>query len=484
MGLDLRRNEVHPHGVRKHALGLAAGCLVATAPLVWGQPQPLLDAARQGDAEAVERLLANGADPDTPQADGATALHWAAHHDDLAMATALVEAGAAADTANEFGATPLWLASRNGSLPMTQHLLDAGADANAALPSGETVLLTAARTGNVAVVRRLLDAGADPDAQEHTRGQTALMWAIAERHADVVALLTGRGADVHLRSRERPRRMHTRTAGFEPTGVFDTSQGGNTAMLFAARHGDVESARHLVAAGASVHDASPMGNSALVVAAMSGHGTMASYLLGEGADPNASDAGYTALHGAILRGDADLASALLDAGASPDQPIERGSPGRRNSPDFVLEHDVVGATPFWLAAHFGRPEIMQMLIEHGADASMTTDTGTTALLAAVANRQRVEPGLVADAAEQQRVVHAAAAAALEAGVDVAAADQGGTTALHTAARRRHVTVIRLLVEHGADLEAEDGQGRTPLALAGGDDDNESVAVLRELGATR
>ncbi len=476
---------MHPHDVRTRTLALAGGYLVATATLSWGQTSPLLDAARQGDAAGVAAVLASGADPDAPQADGATALHWAAHHDELAMAASLVEAGATADAANEFGATPLWLASMNGSPAMTALLLEAGADANAALPSGETVLMTAARTGNREVVEHLVEAGATLDAREHTRGQTALMWAIAERHAAIVELLADRGADVHLRSSERPRRIHTRTAGFEPTGVFDTSQGGNSAILFAARHGDVESARHLVAAGADVHNASPMGNTALVVAAMSGHEAMATYLLAEGADPNASDAGYTALHGAILRGDTDLARALLDAGANPDQAIEQGSPGRRNSPDFVLEHDVVGATPFWLAAHFGRPGIMRMLTEHGADASMTTDSGTTALLAAIATRQRVEPGLAADPVEQQRVVREAAEAALDAGVDVAKADATGTTGLHSAARRRYGSVIRLLVERGAHLEAEDAQGRTPLALAGGaDDDNASVRLLKELGATR
>ena len=466
-------------------LALTGVYLVATATLSWSQTSPLLDAAREGNANRVASLLADGSDPDTPQADGATALHWAAHHDDLAMATSLVEAGAAAAAANEFGATPLWLAGMNGSPAMTELLLEAGADANAALPSGETILMTAARTGNRDVVRHLVDAGAQLDAQEATRGQTALMWAIAERHSEVVELLATRGADMHLRSSERPRRIHTRTAGFAPTGVFDTSQGGNTAMLFAARHGDVETASHLVAAGADVNDASPMGNSALVVAAMSGHGALAHYLLAEGADPNASDAGYTALHGAILRGDSALARSLLGAGANPDAPIEHGSPGRRNSPDFVLEHGVVGATPFWLAAHFGRPEIMRTLMEHGGDGSMTTDSGTTALLAAVATRQRVEPGVVADPAAQQRIVRAAAEAALDAGVPVAAADTGGTTALHTAARRRHGSVIRLLVARGANLEAEDDEGRTPLALArGDDDDNASVQLLKELGASR
>ena len=74
-------------------------------------------------------------------------------------------------------------------------------------------------------------------------------------------------------------------------------------MLFAARSGDLESAKLLVAAGADVNGAAPDGNSVLVVAAHSGHGSVAEFLLDKDADPNATGAGYTALHAAVLRGD-------------------------------------------------------------------------------------------------------------------------------------------------------------------------------------
>lgn len=445
----------------------------------------LLTAAKAADAERVEALLGDGVDPNTTQADGATALHWAAYHDDVAMAHALLSATADAGATNEFGATPLWLAAQNASATMVERLLQAGADANAALPSGETVLMMAARTGSSDAVRLLVEHGATIDATEHSRGQTAMMWAIAERQSDVVKTLLDLGADITVRSAERPRRIHTRTAGFNPSGVVDVTQGGNSALLFAARHGDLEAARYLIEAGADANDTAPVGTSALVVAAHSGHTDLALYLIGQGADPNTNEAGYTALHAATLRGDVVVVDALLAAGADANALVTRGSEGRRNSPDYVLEHDVVGATPFWLAAHFSEPTIMRSLTDHGADASFAMMNGTTALHAATAARRRQEPGLTANAALNERRVLDAVMIALDHGTNIAAIDEKGNTVLHAAASRRLDTVVELLVGRGADLTAQNEDGKTPLALAAGsgdDGENLTVELLRRLGA--
>lgn len=466
---------------------LLAAPLLALAGLggAAAQDARLIDAARTADAARVTALLEQGASANARQADGATALHWAAHWDDAAMAGALVRAGAAVDAANDFGATPLWLAAFNGSATMVAALLSAGADANAALPSGETVLMTASRTGSAKAVRLLASRGADVNAREQSRGQTALMWAVAQQHPDVVEALVALGADVHARSSPRPRRIHTRTAGFNPAGVVDVVQGGNTPLLFAARQGGLDIAWRLVAAGADVNDAAASGTSALVVAAHSGHTALAAFLLEQGADPNAAEAGYSALHVATLRGDETLAAALLARGADPNAPIRRGSPGRRNSPDYVLEHDVVGATPFWLAAHFAEPGIMRALAAHGADPRVALpDGGATPLMAAVAARRRREPGLAPNPAEDERLVLAAAKAAIDAGGDVNAADTAGNTALHTAASRRLDTVVGLLADRGADLHAPNHEGQTPLDAAGsrGGGGNSTVELLRRRAA--
>ena len=464
---------------------LLAALLLAVAGPVAAEDTRLLDAARAADATSVIALLEQGVSADARQADGATALHWAAHWDDTAMAGALVRAGADVDAANDFGATPLWLACLNGSETMVETLLAAGADANAALPSGETVLMTASRTGSVEAVRLLASRGADLNAREHTRGQTALMWAVAQQHPDVVKALVALGADVQARSTPQPRRIHTRTAGFNPTGVIDTVLGSNTPMLFAARQGNVEIARHLAAGGADVNDTAATGTSALVVAAHSGHTALALFLLEQGADPNAAESGYTALHAATLRGDETLAAALLARGADPNAPVVRGSQGRRNSPDYVLDHDVVGATAFWLAAHFAEPGIMRALTDGGADPQIVMEDGTTPLMAAVAARRRREPGLAPNPAEDERRMLEAARAAIDAGVDVNAADAAGNTALHTAARRRLDTVVQFLADSSADLHAVNDQGQTPLDVAAGrgGDDNSTVELLRRRGET-
>ena len=472
------------HARKLAGSGLLAALLLAVAGPVAAQDTRLLDAARAADATGVIVLLEQGVSADARQADGATALHWAAYWDDAAMADALVGAGADVNTANDFGATPLWLACLNGSEAMVATLLAAGADANAALPSGETVLMTASRTGSVEAVRLLAAHGADLDAREHTRGQTALMWAVAQQHPDVVEALVELGTDVQARSDPQPRRIHTRTAGFNPSGVIDTVLGSNSPILFAARQGDLDVARPLVAAGADVNDTAATGTSALVVAAHSGHTAFALFLLDRGADPNAAEAGYTALHAATLRGDETLAAALLARGADPDAPVVRGSQGRRNSPDYVLDHDVVGATAFWLAAHFAEPGILRVLADGGADTQIVMEDGTTPLMAAAAARRRREPGLAPNPAEDERLVLEAARVAIDAGVNVNAVDAAGNTALHTAASRRLDTVVQFLADSGADLHALNDQGQTPLDVAGrrGSDDNSTVELLRRLGA--
>ena len=128
------------------------------------------------------------------------------------------------------------------------------------------------------------------------------------------------------------------------------AHGGSTPLLFAARTGDVDTARALVDAGADVNDIAGAGTSALVIAAHSGHSALAIYLVEQGADPNAADAGYTALHAAILRSDVALVREQLRHGANPDAVVEHGTPGRRYGADYSIRHQAVGANAFWLAS--------------------------------------------------------------------------------------------------------------------------------------
>ena len=483
------------------SMALSAALVVASQTGASAADRPLADAAKRGDWGVVRALVEQGADVTARQGDGATALHWAAYWDDVRVAGLLLDAGADVNAANDLGVTPLWAATENGRMPMVRRLLDAGADPNVSLLSGETPLMTAARVGAAEVAGLLLEAGADVDATG-ARSQTALMWAVAQRHPRVVEALLAHGAAVDARSDVWTEVVKTTPEPWNPEYVAEIPQGGYTPLLFAARVGDLASAKRLVAAGADVNDQPPYGTSATVVAAHSGHGDVAAYLLEQGADPNAAGAGYTALHAAILHKDAGLVRALLDAGADPDAPVRSSTPVRRDAVDFYLHPSYVGATPFWLAARFGAPGIMHMLAERGGnprvahhptywpgslsvrdERTQVREGATTALMAAVGlggrnplvalNRldriaesapvrsTRREPDPVA----HEAAVLEAARLALALGVDVDTANARGDTALHAAAARGYDAVIELLVAHGADLSLVNSDGQTPLDVA-------------------
>ena len=166
------------------------GCLATTQAFAQPEPAGVADAAKHQDWSAVRAALEDvddgGNNLNAPLGDGATALHWAVYWDDLTTTRLLLAAGATVGAANDLGVTPLWLACNNGSAAMVETLVTAGADPGAALPSGETPLMTASRTGSADAVRSLLAHGADVTARENEHGQTALMWAVAQRHAGVV----------------------------------------------------------------------------------------------------------------------------------------------------------------------------------------------------------------------------------------------------------------------------------------------------------
>ena len=287
---------------------------------------------KKGDAAAVRALIQQKADVNAVEADGATALHWASYRDDLVSADLLIRAGANVNAANDLGATPLWAASQNGTVAMVKRLLDAGANPNAPLLAGETALMVAARSGHAAVVQLLVDRHADVNARA-ARRQTALMWAVAQKHPDVVRILLAHGADIHARSD-----TWTNVEAVPPHGQLEYNRaiphGSDTALMFAARVGDLESARLLVAAGANVNDKDAWGISAVTLAAHSGFAALVDFLLEAGADPNAADAGFSALHEAIMRRDRRMVTALLAHGADVNAPLRTWTPTRRSSKDW------------------------------------------------------------------------------------------------------------------------------------------------------
>ena len=450
----------------------------------------LVQAARNRDTAAVKALLGQGAEVDETEPDGATALHWAAYRDDDATVEVLVRAGANANAVNDYGVTPLWLACQNGSAAVVERLLKSGADPNIAHVSGVTPLMAASRVGGVAAVRELLGHGAEVNAREGKRWQTALMWAVAQRHGEVARALIEGGADVHARSRLRRMTVNTGIAANGPIAwrreapphLVERDEGGYTPLLFAARNGDVEVARILLAGGANVNDVAPAGTSALVVAIHSGHYPLGRFLLDRGADPNAAGAGYTALHAAILRGSLEAASALLAHGADPNAVLKNGTPQRRNSDDYALWWSFAGATPLWLAARYLEPDIMRLLVANGANPEVGKERSTR--LIAVSNGLSghgrsgdSQRALTLTQVEKERALEGVRLV-LQLGADVNAADEQGDTALHKAASRGLDRVAQLLVENGAKLDATNSLGETPLAMTYTKVDVESGGQLR------
>ena len=451
------------------------------------------DAAMRADAAAVRALLRQGANVNSAQPDGMTALHWAARTNDLATVQLLLSAGAKVDATTRYGVTPLYLASLNGSAAMIDGLLRAGASPNSASPGGETVLMTVARTGKVDAVTLLLDRGATIDAQESVRGQTALMWAVLENHPDVVKLLLARGANVNARTKIE---IPDGTTG-EPQGTsgdigahgpgiyrsraVPSPSGAMSPLLYAAREGNLPMTRILLDARADIELPAANGSSPLVVAITNNHIELALYLVERGANVNAADRFYKRgpLFAAIERRNPDftrdtpppladprdpmdLIKVLLDRGANPNW--------RTNTTPFRGFYQVSanwanfdGQTPFIVAALSGDVTLMRLLLAHGADPMLTTNDGATALMAAAGINWVVAQTYSRSDPEYLD----AARLCLERGNDVNAVNSQGFAAIHGAANRGFDAMIELLAAAGAKLDVKDKQGRTPMTFAEG-----------------
>jgi uncharacterized protein len=350
----------------------------------------LVDAVKSGDREAALALIARGADVNTTEADGTTALHWAVQQDELELVNQLVRAGAGVSTANDYGSTPMSEAAIVANPAVIRALLDAGADVESPNADGQTALMVVARSGRVEAARLLLDRGADVNAAERWRGQTALMWAVAQGHATMVQELIARGADVNARSaiNNWPRQV---TA--EPRAVYRPA-GGWTPLLYAAREGCGECARLLVDAGADLNMADPEGISPLLMAVINARFDLAAYLIRAGASADRWDLwGRAPLYAAvdlntIPRGgrpdrpsldsttSLEIIELLLVAGAESQRPMKLAPPFRNIGNDRGLDGMLTtGATPLLRAAKALDAAAIRVLLAHGADVSLANARG-------------------------------------------------------------------------------------------------------------
>jgi len=450
--------------------------------------RPTTPASRSRPAEDVNRR----------NPDGSTPLQWAVYEGNLAEVKRLVRAGANVTIANNYGATPMSLAAEVGNAEMLAVLLEAGANVESPNADGQTALLAVARTANVKAAQLLIDAGASVDARERFGGQTPLMWASARRHPEMMQLLIARGADINARSAVRDYQRHV-TAEGRPKSL---DSGGLTPLLYAARENCIACLDVLLKNGADIDLPDPDAVSPLLVAIMNANWDLAQQLIAAGADVNQWDIyGEAPLFTAInLRNRLDggrasidsmnkatglaIVKLLLERGANPNMQLFF-KPANLNGPTNTR-----GATPLIRAANNGDLEVVKLLLEHGADATVYMADRQTPIHAVISGRSP-EP----QALELIKLLH-------DAGTDVNVIalinhpeEIRGGTVLHYAVRKRQKEVIKLLGSYGIDLDATDQDGLTaldytqsrgfmPFMALQTPVFKEEAALLRELGATK
>lgn len=453
----------------------------------------LVDAVKSGDRAAVTSLLRARADVNAAEPDGTTALHWAVRTGDEAVVTLLLAAGAKATVTNRYGVTPLALAAAGAGVRIIEALLEAGADPLEVSREGETLLMTASRAGNLGAVRLLLGRGVDPNAAEAWQGQTALMWAAAANHGDIVGVLLEAGATADAAARVsagQPRLPRGEGVAIQASHS-NFPKGGLSALHFAAREGTIAAVRALADARVTLDVVDPDGITPMHLAIINGHFDLAALLVERGADVNKADrVGRTPLFMAV---DAhsmewlfsrpvpepsgeltalDLATRLLEKGARVDAALT-GRP-------FILHHNATGnrnitegATPFFRATTTSDVAMMRLLLDHGADPARVTRNGTTPVMA-LAGLNWVEIsslGTEDESLEGLRLL-------LDRGADVNAVNALGETAVHGAAQRGADRIVEFLAEQGATLDVKNKEGRTPMDEARGQADTSAEDNVR------
>ncbi len=545
---------------------LASSAMVAMLLAAILQAAPgdatVADAARRGDVTAVRALLKQGSDVNEASGDGMTALHWAAEGGDAELVSMLLSAGANPRATTRLGGyLPIHLASLGGHARATAALIAAGADANVATTTGASALMLAARSGSTDTVTRLIENGAEINAKEKAHGQTALMVAAGLNRAEVVNLLLARGADATLASKVVDLNALTAEVDVDPVNgqivqrgpapvpsagevpgltrpyrynELIGSQGGLTALHFAARQGATDAVTALVSSGVPVNLPSPGDKaSPLLVALINGHFDIAALLLERGADPNmVSDAGVSPLYATLNVQWAPIAAypqprahlqqkhtyldmmrLLLDKGADPNQRLKRKV--WYSSYNFDQSSvDEIGASPFWRAAYAADLEAMKLLVAAGADPAISTMKPMARRFGRQGGGGPDPSGLEPVPVGGPNVTPLQAAAGVgygfgfaanshhyaptgllpavkylveETGADVNAGDADGNTAVHHAAARGDNEMILYLVSKGADVKRVNRSGQTTVDMANGPVQRtqpfpETIALLERLGA--
>jgi len=474
-----------PASTKKHwALGVVAVLAFSHPVIVSGLTpvaRPVADAARRGDIETVRQLLRKGADVNTAQGDGMTALHWAAERGDVELTEVLIYSGANVDAGTRIGRyTPLHLASRAGHVETAKALLKAKANPVAATTnSGVTPLHLAAASGNPAVVTALLQSGADVNAREASWGQTPLIFAAAGDRVEVIKVLLEAGADPALASRSVDvveREKADKAAEKRLSEILDDfknkEEGGIDWQPTPSQVQVAIEASRQVQRSWPTHAKEPKKEDdgetkqAGVAESPSGRSTekkSAKEKDSKDRDENPSSygqlvdswGGLTPLLHAVRQGHVEASLALLDGGADINQP----SAGDQT-------------TPLLMASVSGQFDLALILLARSADPTLKSKAGTTPLFAALERNWAARASYAhPQEHQQQEATHLSLMEALlEAGADpnvrlkkhlwyteytfgvlrAAGIDFKGATPFWRAAYALDVDAMRLLKKHGAD----------------------------------
>jgi ankyrin repeat protein len=518
----------------------------------------IAEAASRGDREAVRALLKQGLDVNEAQGDGTTALHWAAIKGDADLAQMLIYAGANVRATTRIGSyTALYLAAKGGHSAVVAALLAAGADPRATTSNGTTPLMIASAAGDTRSMTSLIENGSDVNAKDEAKGETALMFAAGFNRTDAVRLLLARGADhkvttkvVDLFALTAPEEEQmARQAGRQVTARADVagatrayryneligSQGGLAALHFAARQGFVDAVKALVDGGADINQKNAGDEtSPLLIAIINGHFDLAKWMLEKGADPNqAAFNGVSPLFAVLNIQWApkslypspkayqqqtttylELMQHLIAKGADVNARVQRKVWYQAYNSDYA-GFDEAGATPFFRAAYASDVAAMKLLVANGADPHIGTfkpagrpftgegvrqiqDTsgvppvpygGPAILPIHAATGVGYGEGFAANSHRYAPTGFLPAIKYLvdELGADVNAVDHEGNTPLHLCASRGDNECIRFLVAKGADVMRVNREGNTTVDMANGPVQRtqpypETIKLLEGLGA--
>lgn len=467
---------------------------------------PLAMAALYGNPTMVSLLLDGGADPEARGPGGETMLMFAARNGNPELVRLIVAAGADVNAReNVRGTTALMWAAEQRHPEAVRALLAAGADHSlksgpAGLPRNYMAPRVNTRAVEEAQQRRERARAAGRTYQEQVEWELENGMPTGGRGSSPGGpTLPGQGADAPARQQDSAgqggrgrgagagaRGAGARGAGAgQPAtaqpeqevddpevivaGLVGSGGGGLTALVFAAREGDLESAKALVEAGADVNLTTEYGWTPLLTAVNNRNYQLAAYLLENGANPNiANNGGWTPLYLAtdnrnieggdypVPRADKDhlqLIALLLEKGADPNAAVKENTLTRTIFTMQWFYED--GATPFIRAAQSSDTVLMALLLKYGADPLRKTAHGDTALTAA-AGIGWVD-GVTYERSERDNVE--TVRMLLDLGVDPNDANGEGRTALMGAALKGRNEVVQMLVDAGAELDRRDRGSR-------------------------